>query len=98
MVQRTTTEARVAKLFEDGGSQAVRLPAECRFDADEVYVTRDEATGDVTLSTGSRRNVWKEFIEYRDSLNIPREDLDNYMAERPMNTPIKGRSVFEDDE
>ena len=26
----------VAKLFMNGRSQAVRLPAECRFDADEV--------------------------------------------------------------
>ena len=27
-----------AKLFENGRSQAVRLPKECRFDGDEVVV------------------------------------------------------------
>ena len=29
-----------AKLFSNGGSQAVRLPKSCRFDDDEVYVNR----------------------------------------------------------
>lgn len=29
-----------AKLFTNGGSQAVRLPKSCRFDDDEVYVNR----------------------------------------------------------
>ncbi|WP_407399911.1 antitoxin [Anaerovibrio sp.] len=27
-----------AKLFSNGGSQAVRLPKNCRFNGDEVYV------------------------------------------------------------
>lgn len=42
---------RTAKIFRHGGSQAVRLPAEFRFDTDEVFVWRDEATGNVVLST-----------------------------------------------
>jgi len=29
-----------AKVFKTGRSQAVRLPKECRFDTDEVYVQR----------------------------------------------------------
>lgn len=29
-----------AKLFTNGGSQAVRLPKNCRFDDEEVYVNR----------------------------------------------------------
>ena len=29
-----------AKLFMNGGSQAVRLPKECRFEGTEVYVKR----------------------------------------------------------
>lgn len=37
----------VAKLFKNGGSQAVRLPADCRFHgATEVYARRD---GDVVI-------------------------------------------------
>jgi antitoxin VapB len=38
-----------AKLFVTGGSQAVRLPAEFRFDGDEVDTRRDATTGDVVL-------------------------------------------------
>lgn len=44
------------------------------------------------------RNVWKDFVKFHDALNVPREDLDNYMAERPMNQPVEGRSVFEDEQ
>ena len=43
-------ETRIAKLFRNGASQAVRLPAEFRFEGDQVYATRDERTGDVILS------------------------------------------------
>lgn len=91
-------EERKAKLFRNGGSQAVRLPTEFRFDGDEVYIIRDEASGDVILSARPRRDIWKDYIAFRDSLDIPQEDLDRYMAERPMNRPIGRRSVFEDEE
>ena len=42
--------AHIAKLFRNGRSQAVRLPAEYRFDSTEVYIRRDPETGDVILS------------------------------------------------
>ena len=42
--------AQTAKLFMNGKSQAVRLPKGCRFEESEVFVRRDEATGDVILS------------------------------------------------
>ena len=42
---------RSAKLFKTGSSQAVRLPSEFRFDRDEVYISRDETSGDIVLST-----------------------------------------------
>lgn len=44
------TQAATAKVFRNGRSQAVRIPAEFRFKTDEVYIERDEATGVVTLS------------------------------------------------
>ncbi len=46
--------SQIAKLFKNGRSQAVRLPAAYRFEADEVYIRRDPATGDVILSTKPR--------------------------------------------
>lgn len=42
-------------------SQAVRLPAECRFGGSEVFVRRDPQTGDVILSR--RPESWKDFFE-----------------------------------
>ncbi|GCA48401.1 antitoxin VapB1 [Sinorhizobium sp. KGO-5] len=41
---------KTAKIFASGRSQAVRLPAEFRFEGSEVFVRRDPKTGDVILS------------------------------------------------
>jgi antitoxin VapB len=85
MTQRTTRERKVAKLFQNGGSQAVQLPAEFRFDADEVYVTRDEATGDVILSTAFRKNGLAKFLAYCAEHPIPDDEwaaIDAALAER----------------
>jgi antitoxin VapB len=46
--------SQVAKVFKNGRSQAVRLPAAYRFEANEVYIRRDPATGDVILSVKPR--------------------------------------------
>jgi antitoxin VapB len=56
--------ARTAKLFKNGRSQAVRLPAEFRFEGSEVFVRRDERTGDVILSR--RPHSWQEFFQLPD--------------------------------
>ncbi len=66
-----------AKLFTTGGSQAVRLPAEFRFeDATEVYIRRDEATGDVILSVHAPTN-WTSFMKRRSRIGpaVPDEYL-----------------------
>jgi virulence-associated protein VagC len=49
------------------GSQAVHLPAEFRIDADQVYVWRDERTGDVVLSTRPRKSR-RECVALRQQL------------------------------
>jgi antitoxin VapB len=46
-----------AKLFMIGGSQAVGLPAEFRFEGDEVEIRRDSITGDVVLSRQLRHGI-----------------------------------------
>ncbi|WP_274584439.1 AbrB/MazE/SpoVT family DNA-binding domain-containing protein [Neisseria leonii] len=57
---------QTAKLFQNGRSQAVRLPAAFRFSGDEVYIRRDDATGDVILS--QRPNDWQGFIAVASEL------------------------------
>ena len=44
------TAAQKARVFRNGRSQAVRIPAEFRFATDEVYVERDPRNGSLTLS------------------------------------------------
>ena len=87
-------QTRTAKLFRNGASQAVRLPAEFRFEGDEVYATRDEATGDVTLSRRPGARSWSEFFALIRTIDIP----DDFMADRPMNAPPRERELLKDDE
>lgn len=37
---KEAADMETAKLFSNGGSQAVRLPKNCRFDDDEVFINR----------------------------------------------------------
>ena len=38
-----------AKVFTNGNSQAIRLPKAFRVDVDEMWIARNEATGELTL-------------------------------------------------
>lgn len=62
---------RVAKLFKIGASQAVRLPAEFRFEGNEVYASRDDETGDVVLSKRPGAKAWRDFFELLRSVDVP---------------------------
>lgn len=86
-------ETRIAKLFKNGASQAVRLPAEFRFEGEEVYVTRDDATGDVVLSNRPGAKTWSDFFELLRSVDVPAD----FLAERPLNVAPRERGVFDDE-
>ena len=86
-------QTKTAKLFVNGGSQAVRLPAEFRFDgAEEVYVRRDAVTGDVILSAKPTSNAWSDFFAFRDQAQVPAD----FMADRPLNEALSLPDPFED--
>lgn len=88
-----TIETRVAKLFKNGASQAVRLPMEFRFEGNEVYVTRDDATGDVVLSNRPGAKTWNAFFELLQEVEVPAD----FMSERPMNVLPQESGVFDDE-
>ena len=48
-----------AKIFENGRSQAVRLPKKYRFDTDEVIVQR---LGDAVILV-PKASMWRSFME-----------------------------------
>src|ERR1700693_3463475 len=84
------TETKVAKLFKNGSSQAVRLPAEFRFEGGEVFVTRDDVTGDLVLSDRPGAKVWQDFFEMMRRIDVP----DEFMSDRPMNRPPREGQLF----
>lgn len=49
---------QIAKIFQNGRSQAVRLPKEYRFEGKEVYIRR--VGPDVILS--AKPSSWKDFF------------------------------------
>ena len=50
---------KTAKIFMNGRSQAVRLPKECRFDCDEVFIQKQ---GDKVILTAKKPD-WDEFFD-----------------------------------
>ncbi|HEX5234188.1 MAG TPA: hypothetical protein VFW25_02545 [Silvibacterium sp.] len=87
-------ETRKVRLFMNGASQAVRLPAEFRFSGKEIYATRDETTGSVTLSSTPGTEIWNEIFARFRAADVP----DEFMKERPMNQPIQPQDIFGDEE
>jgi antitoxin VapB len=81
---------KTARLFVNGGSQAVRLPAEYRFDnLDEVFIRRDAVTGEVVLSPKRTSKSWGAFFALRDAAEVS----DDFMNDRPLNEPLKPRAA-----
>jgi antitoxin VapB len=76
-----------AKLFTTGGSQAVRLPAEFRFEGEEVEIRRDPLTGNVVLSKPIAS--WDEYFDWVRSLNLPADFLlERNQPEDDMRDPL----------
>jgi len=69
------SQAEKAKLFRNGRSQAVRIPAKYRFSTDEVYIRQDKRSGDVILSQSPRS--LKELFEAFDTAGFPQDFLED---------------------
>ncbi len=68
---------KIAKIFKNGRSQAVRLPREFRFDCSEVFVRKQG--GDVILSATSPG--WDDFFDSGSVFG------DDFLAEREDSPP-----------
>lgn len=70
-----------------------QIPADYRFEGDEVYISRDERTGDVILSTRPGAHAWADFFDLMKTIDVPGD----FMADRPMNTQPLERNIFAED-
>ena len=78
-----------AKIFKTGNSQAVRLPKAFRFEGDEVWLHKDEATGVVTVTPKKPTSSLAQLFKLIQAAEIPSE----FMAERDNNAG-EFRDVF----
>jgi antitoxin VapB len=74
---------QTAKLFENGRSQAVRLPKECRFRGGEVFVRKYE---DIVILF-SKRSPWAPLVDSLDKFT------DDFMAERNQPEPQERKGL-----
>jgi antitoxin VapB len=83
---------QTAKLFLNGRSQAVRLPARFRFkNTDQVYIDQLE-TGELLLS--SKPDNWDSFFALFNELSKKDVDeLKNFMSTRDLSPPQQ-RDIF----
>jgi len=81
--------SQVAKLFTNGRSQAVRLPAAYRFDTKEVFIRRDPHTGDVILSR--KPATWDDFFAALKGADVPAD----FLSEQDRSQPLQDRDPFE---
>ena len=70
-----------AKVFENGRSQAIRLPKECRFSSDEVMVNK---IGDIVLLLPKQKK-WDSFMRAIDMFS------DDFMADGRANDMVQER-------
>ena len=81
--------SQTAKLFINGRSQAVRLPAAYRFEGTEVFIRQDPETGDVILSR--KPADWDDFFAALKGAEVPADFLD----EKERNQGTQDRDPFE---
>jgi antitoxin VapB len=82
---------QTAKLFQNGKSQAVRLPLSFRFEGSEVNIRRDEQSGDVILSR--KPESLSQFFAFADALKA--EVPEDFLGEVERRTLSQDRDPFE---
>ena len=75
-------QAEKARVFRNGRSQAVRIPAAYRFKSDEVYIRHDASTGELTLSERPLQPSLDEIFAELDAAGAA-----NFRIERDLSLP-----------
>ena len=85
--------SQTAKLFVNGRSQAVRLPAAYRFDTHEVFIRKDPVTGDVILSR--RPDDWNGCLAATPKTDLPEDFLSAAERLKQSHNDKRDRDPFE---
>jgi len=75
----------MAKVFQNGRSQAIRIPKEFRVNTDEVYIDK---IGDTLILKPKKTDKWDSFFEALESV-----DTHDFMVDRKQ-PPIQQREIF----
>lgn len=76
--------AQKARVFRNGRSQAVRIPAEYRFATEQVYIERDPATGALILSEKPLRPSVDEVFAALDTAGAA-----DFALQRDLSLPVE---------
>ena len=63
------------KVFNTGNSQAVRLPKAFRVNVAEMWIAKNEVTGEITLKPKPDRGDWEAFIAQLSAMPATEEFL-----------------------
>jgi antitoxin VapB len=78
-----------AKIFHSGHSQAVRLPKAFRLVGDEVWISKNETTGEITLTPKKAASEIDTLFQLIESAEVP----ETFLAERD-NDSGEFREIF----
>lgn len=82
--------AATAKIFTSGNSQAVRLPKPFRVNVSEMWITKNEATGEITLKPKENNDQRKANLEKLFKMIADDPLPDNFLSEiTRRNTPVR---------
>jgi len=76
---------QLAKVFQNGRSQAIRIPKEFRVDTTEVYI---EKVGDTLVIRPKKENKWDIWFE-----NLNEFDTSGFMLDR-VQPPLDNKELF----
>lgn len=74
-----------AKVFQNGRSQAIRIPKEFRVDTDEVYI---EKVGDSLIIKPKKVDKWDKFFDDLEDV-----DTSDFLNDRDQ-LPVQERELF----
>jgi len=76
---------QLAKVFQNGRSQAIRIPKEFRVDTTEVYI---EKVGETLVIRPKRENKWDIWFD-----NLNEIDTSDFMVDR-VQPPLDNKELF----